>query len=774
MVEHSRHSINTISFTVNNVTQQKEISATDIVCRHIVITGFVQGVGFRPFVFRLANELQIKGYVANNTGQVTIAAESTRETLELFCEQLISQAPVNAKPVIQSMNEIALLNYTDFSIRDSHELNKSDIHILPDLPVCEQCLEELFDKNNRRYLYPFINCTQCGPRYSIISALPYDRKNTSMQSFKLCNDCETEYLAPNNRRFHAEPVVCDACGPVLNYVDDSHSITDNFLALEACIKALKAGKIIAVKGIGGYHLMCDATSSAAITLLRKRKQRADKPFAVLMEQSQIENYVEVTNKEANLLQQSCRPIALLKYNNKDKLASNLAPGINRVGVMLPNSPLQHLLCYYFKKPLVATSANISGEPIITDNKEATKRLANLCDGFLHHNRDIIRPADDAVMLHNTVESQLLRSGRGLAPTELSLPFNLEQPVLAVGGHMKNTIALGWDNRLLISAHNGDLGSLRSYQTFQQAITDLQQLYKVKAEVIVCDAHPGYSSSQWANESGLPVIKTYHHYAHASSLALENPENNQWLIFSWDGIGLGPDGTLWGGETLLGIPGNWQRVASFKTFTLPGGDKTSREPWRIAASLYWQSNIDFDIKNVPANKLNIDELKIIWQKNINCPESSAAGRLFSAAASILGLVSDESFEGHGPMLLEALAEGIQADALSLPLIKDDDGIVRIDWTPLVQMLMDNNLSKVYRARCFHESMAECICQISLPYCEQHNDLTIGLSGGVFQNQLLVGLIRRRLDKYNVSIVMPASIPVNDGGLCVGQIIEHHYQ
>ncbi len=758
--------------------QEKLNHQTDIVCFHIVITGFVQGVGFRPFVFRLANELQIKGFVSNNTGQVTIAAEANRQKLELFRERLLSQAPVNAKPDIQSINEISIVNFEDFSIRQSNELTKSDIHILPDLPVCDQCLEELFDKNNRRYLYPFINCTQCGPRYSIITSLPYDRKNTSMQSFKLCSDCEAEYLESNDRRFHAEPVACETCGPVLNFVDARHNITDNSLALEACIEALNKGKIVAVKGIGGYYLMCDATTSEAITLLRSRKQRADKPFAVLMEKSLLENYVDVTNQEVTLLQQSSRPIVLLKRNSNDKLPNNLAPGINRLGVVLPNSPLQHLICHQFQKPLVATSANISGEPIITDNTEATKRLAKLCDAFLHNDRIIIRPADDPVMIHNNVEPQVLRTGRGLAPTELSLSFKLEQPVLAVGGHMKNTIALAWDNRLVISAHNGDLGSLRSYQTFQQAITDLQQLYQVKAEVVICDAHPGYSSTQWANESGLPVVKTYHHYAHASSLVLENPESSNWIIFSWDGLGLGADGTLWGGETLLGRPGNWQRVVSFKMFRLPGGEKTSRESWRVAASLCWQSDIHFEINNVASNELkpnqiNPEQLKIIWQKNINCPESSAAGRLFSAAASMLGLVDHESFEGHGPMLLEALAETTHADAITLPITKGDD-VDRIDWRPLILMLNDKALTKAYRARCFHETMAECISRISVQYKEEDKNLTIGLSGGVFQNQLLVCLIRQRLEEHKLSIVVSVSTPVNDGGLCAGQIIEYHYQ
>ena len=772
---------------INSIHQQTE-QQVNIVSFHIIVSGFVQGVGFRPFIFRLANELAIKGYVSNNTGLVTIVAEGNKDSLKIFCERLLKQAPANAKPVIQSINETAPACYDNFSIRQSNELNTSDIHILPDLPTCDQCLEELFNQNNRRYLYPFINCTQCGPRNSIITSLPYDRKNTSMQPFKLCSDCEEEYLTPNDRRFHAEPVACENCGPVLNFVDDTHDIYDNALALEASLTALKQGKIIAVKGISGYHLMCDATSTKAIALLRNRKHRPDKPFAVLMQSSQVNHYVAATEQELALLQQHSRPIVLIKNKNSgessDKLPDNLAPGTNRLGIMLASNPLQHLLCHFFQKPLVATSANLSGEPIITGNMDATKRLQNLCDAFLHNNRVIVRPADDPVMLQNNFNPQILRTGRGIAPTEFTLPFTLERPILAVGGHIKNTIALAWKNRMVISANNNDLGNLRSYRTFQQGINDLQQLYQMKAEHIICDAHSGYASTQWASQTGLPVSKIFHHHAHASSLTLESIQNNKqhnynWLIFSWDGIGLGVDDSLWGGETFLGHPGNWQRVASFKSFRLPGGDKTSREAWRVAASLCWHTGIEFDENKKHSRQLNTNQLKIIWQRNMNCPESSAAGRLFSAAASLLGLVEHESFEGHGPMLLEALAETTQqemnpASAITLPMTKDDNGIIRINWQPLVIILKDKSLDTTYRARCFHETLAECISKISVQYNDQFSGLTIGLSGGVFQNQLLVRLIKQRLDKHNINFIIPSSIPVNDGGLCAGQIIEYHYQ
>jgi len=759
-----------------------------LVSVHIIVSGFVQGVGFRPFIFRLANELAIKGYVSNNTGLVTIVAEGKKDLLETFCERLLNQAPANAKPVVQSINEVVPAYYDNFSIEQSNALSAADIHILPDLPACDQCLEELFTKNNRRYLYPFINCTQCGPRNSIISSLPYDRKNTSMQYFKLCRDCEEEYLAPSDRRFHAEPVACENCGPVLNFIDDTHDISDNALALEKCIAALKQGKIVAVKGISGYHLMCDATSTDAIALLRSRKHRPDKPFAVLMQPSEINHYVAATEQELTLLQQNSRPIVLIKIKEScegsDSLPDSLAPGMNRLGIMLASNPLQYLLCHYFQKPLLATSANLSGEPIITDNIDASKRLKNLCDAFLHNNRVIVRPADDPVIVQNNFNPQIIRTGRGISPTEFTLPFTLERPVLAAGGHIKNTIALAWKNRMVISANNNDLGNLRSYQAFQQGINDLQQLYQVKAEHIICDAHPGYASTQWANQAGLPVSKIFHHHAHASSLTLESLANNRqnnhnWLVFTWDGTGLGADGSLWGGETFLGCPGNWQRVVSFKSFRLPGGDKASREAWRMAASLCWHTDIEYDVNNKHPAQLKTEQLNMLWQKNVNCPESSAAGRLFSAAASLLGLVEDESFEGHGPMLLEALAETTQQEmnpssAITLPMTKDDNGVIRIDWQPLVIMLKDNSLNTAYRARCFHETLAECVSRISIQYKNQFSDLVIGLSGGVFQNRLLVRLIKQRLDKHNINFIIPSSVPVNDGGLCVGQIIEYHYQ
>lgn len=740
-----------------------------LVSRQIIVTGFVQGVGFRPFVFHLANELGIKGDVVNNTGQVSINAVASGVVLEQFCERLLNEAPVNARPFIKSVTETDQYHYDDFRISESRALDESEIHILPDLPVCEQCLDELFDQDNRRYHYPFINCTQCGPRHSIITSLPYDRHNTSMQEFELCHDCEKEYRDHGDRRFHAEPVACHECGPVLNYVGPDTTITDNQIALDTCIESLKQGKIVAVKGIAGYHLMCDATSADAIQRLRSRKQRPDKPFAILLEASQLANYVTASAEELALLQGASRPIVILDQSDRCELPDVLAPGMRKLGVMLPFTPLQYLLCRYFKKPLVATSANISGEPIITDNDDASVRLATICDAYLHNDRPVVRPADDPVMVNTKHATQILRTGRGLAPTEITLPFTLDEPVLAVGGHIKNTVCLAWHNRMVVSVHNGDLGALRSYQAFNNAADDLQQLYNIEAKRIVCDAHPGYASSLWATQTGLNVSTVFHHYAHASSLFIDHPQTRDWLVFAWDGVGLGEDGTLWGGETFLGGPGHWQRVASFESFLLPGGEKATRETWRVATSLCWQADMAFS-----SASQDVETLREIWEKEINCPRTSSAGRLFSAAAALIGLVEIESYEGHGPVQLEALAETVQAEAISLPTLEDATGVMRIDWRPIISMLLDELLSKAYRARCFHETMAECISKLSQYYTARHGELAIGFSGGVFQNQLLLRLIRQRLAWHRPGLLLPTTIPVNDGGLCVGQLVENFFQ
>jgi hydrogenase maturation protein HypF len=749
------------------LSEGSSLPSHTIQARHYVLTGHVQGVGFRPFVYRLARETGINGWIENQMGQVMIHAEGSMENLQAFEHGLIGQAPPHSDPLLSETHDAECKHYDNFSIRSSNAAAPPAIRIIADLPACDSCLQELADTGDRRFHYPFINCTSCGPRYTLIRHLPYDRANTTMAEFALCPDCRREYEEPLDRRFHAEPIACPVCGPQLSYRDEHHEINDTGQALAACVQALRLGKIVAVKGVGGYHLMCDACSDEAVKTLRQRKPRPDKPLAVMLVDTQLEEHVETQAMHRQLLLGPVHPITLLTKKPASTLSVFIAPGLHEIGVMLPYSPLHHLLLQSFGGPLVATSANISGEPVLTDNDEVERRIGQVTDACLHHNRPIQRPADDPVYRVIQNKPRPLRLGRGNAPLELTLPFHLDSSLLAVGGHMKNTVALAWDDRIVISPHIGDLDSLRGQQVFAQVIDDLQELYQVKAQHLICDAHPGYSSSRWAQDSGLPVHSVYHHHAHAACLAGEFPEEDRWLVFTWDGVGLGTDQSLWGGEALLGNPAHWQHVASMRPFYLPGGERAGREPWRSAAALCWESGLEWQAP-VPDAELVYQA----WQNKLNSPQSSSVGRLFDAAAALTGLASHASFEGQGPMLLEAVAIQGQGGAIDLPLEKDVTSVWRTDWSPLLPLLANSELSVADRARCFHESLANALLQQAMQLRRTSGTFAVGLSGGVFQNRLLAERVFTLLEDNDFRCYLPEQLPVNDGGLCYGQVIEYH--
>ncbi|MFA5172265.1 MAG: carbamoyltransferase HypF [Sulfuriferula sp.] len=732
---------------------------------HYVVAGRVQGVGFRPFVYRLAQRFGLNGWVQNRQGWVEIHVEGRLQDLAAFSTALLDDAPPLSQPHIRAQMKTALIDAPDFAIRPSVSDAQPDIHVPPDYFTCNDCLAELFDPHDRRYRYPFINCTQCGPRYTLINALPYDRAATSMRDFELCPACRAEYEDPQDRRFHAEPVACPQCGPQLLFQNDRISLNGEG-ASAAAAAALRAGQIVAVKGVGGYHLLCDARSDAVVARLRARKMRPHKPLAVMFpDLVSAQRAAAMTAAEADFLSSPLRPILLLRQHADSGLAMELAPGLTEIGVMLPYSPLHHLLLADFAAPLVVTSANISGEPVLTENTEVETRLAGVADVFLHHDRAIVRPADDPVFRVSAGVPRPLRLGRGCAPLELSLPFALETPLLAVGGHTKNTIALAWERRVVISPHIGDLGSLRSMLVFEQIIADLQKLYNVTASRIVCDAHSGYASSRWARASGLALSTVFHHHAHASALAGEYPEVRDWLVFTWDGVGYGEDGTMWGGEALLGEPGSWERVASMRPFHLPGGDIAGREPWRAAAALSWEIGIDW-----PALPADSELVHTVWQRRINTQQTSAIGRLFDAAAAMTGLIAHASYEGQGPMWLEAATTGNACDVIDLPLSRDEQGVRRSDWAPLVTMLLDMTLSVSQRADLFHTSLAHALLAQVRAVQETHTVQCIGLAGGVFQNRRLTEMVVNLLTAAGLQVKLAQQVPVNDGGISFGQIIE----
>jgi hydrogenase maturation protein HypF len=741
--------------------------------RRLLFTGRVQGVGFRPFVYRLAHELGLDGFVRNLRGDVEVVLHGPLATIEQFGREVLERAPPLARPVIASIADAQSPAERGFRIAASAAALQPQISVPPDFFCCADCLAELARPGDRRHRYAFINCTQCGPRYTLIEALPYDRPNTTMRGFPLCEACRKEYEDPLDRRFHAEPVACPVCGPHLEFVAAvaANPAMDDDSARAAAVAVLRDGRVLAVKGIGGYHLLCDARSEHAVARLRARKHRPDKPLAVLYPwrgadglQAVRECFSLEATAEGALLDPA-RPIVLLRVGAATGLAPNVAPGLGEVGVFLPYSPLHQLLLDDFGGPLVATSGNVSGEPVLTESSEAGARLAQVADAFLHHNRPIVRPADDSVLRVIAGRARPIRLGRGIAPLELPLPRPVSRPVLAVGGHLKATIALAWGGRIVVSPHIGDMGTLRSEQVFAQVAADLQRLYDVQAELVLSDAHPDYATTRWARASGLVHETVQHHRAHASALLTEHGHSTTpAIVFAWDGVGLGDDGTLWGGETFVGTVGHWHRAASLRAFHLPGGDRAGRAPWRSAAAVCWELDQPCPVA-IPD-----PIVRGAWEKRLNSPQSSAAGRLFDAASALILGLGETSFEGQGPMWLEAIARDV-AGFPRLEVRPAASGLLLIDWAPLIEWLLRlPRADAAERAGAVHASLADGIVQVAEQLRQLHGITTVGLTGGVFQNRRLTELAAAALSERGFEVLLPVQVPCNDGGLSYGQVAD----
>jgi hydrogenase maturation protein HypF len=764
--------------------------------RKLILSGQVQGVGFRPFIYRIALENNLTGWVRNCVGIVEVHVQGRSPDLDKFTSDIFEKTPSLARPEIESEEQADIGDFDSFNILQSQAQGAAHISVPADLFLCDDCLAELNDPSDRRYHYPFINCTQCGPRYTLIRSLPYDRANTTMADFEMCPHCQAEYEDPGNRRFHAEPIACPACGPSLEF-HNADETTVKSRALQDAVACLRQGKVVAVKGIGGYHLMCAAGNDVAVSRLRENKPRPHKPLAVMFPAPAVnpfayaEKSVSLSDSDKAFLLQPARPILLVKKNqymerSGHALSEQVAPGLNEVGMMLPYSPLHHLLLDTFGGPLVATSANISGEPVLIHRHEVEKRLAHVADAFLHHDRPIERPADDPVYRTIAGNARPIRTGRGSAPIELTLPFELKQPVLAVGAHMKNVISLAWDNRVVISPHIGEMDTARSLEVFENTIEDLQELYDVKAEQIICDAHPGYTTTRWANKQGMPVHRVFHHHAHASAAYFETRISGHApvkvsamagqpvLVFTWDGVGYGEDGTLWGGETFLGKPGEWQRIASMRPFHLPGGDKAGRQPWRSAAAMCWELGLEFD-HNPEQDPVAYSMLWHAWQQKINAPQTSSVGRMFDAAAALTGVCDMASFEGQGPMLFEALCESQHnnPDHIIENTLYKEDKLLIFDWKSLISAMIDSTLSVSERAWLFHNSLAHSILQQANYVRDKHAVNTVSFSGGVFQNRVLSECAVSLLSENEFRVCLPELIPVNDAGISFGQVIEYGY-
>ena len=735
----------------------------------IHLTGAVQGVGFRPFVYNTAKKFNLNGYVINDTHGVIIEVEGEERDINRFLISLQTEKPPLAHIFSQEIQELPLKGFTDFKIRKSKHRGKKEVFILPDISVCDECLKELDDPENRRYRYPFINCTNCGPRFSIIEKLPYDRPNTTMKQFRMCPECEREYKDPEDRRFHAQPNACPVCGPHITlYSSDKKFITQKEEALEKTVRLLKEGNIIAIKGIGGFHLVCDATNNHALKKLRERKKRGEKPFAVMFRDiNQIKEYAEITDFEEAVILSPERPVVIVRSKKGTDLSPEVAPSLDRIGVFLPYSPLHYLLLNDYKKPLVMTSANLSDEPIVKDNDQAFEKLSVFTDYILVHNRKIKNRVDDSVVRVINKKISFIRRSRGYAPLPVKLPFKLKRKVLAVGGHQKNTIAVGFDDKAFLSQHIGDLQTFDACRNFEEIIESFFSLYDFKPDVVVCDLHPSYFSTKWAKDfsqkNSVSLVQVQHHYSHALSLMAENQIKERIFAVSWDGTGYGDDGNLWGGEFLVCGYEGYERVSHFDYFRLIGGEKAVKEPRRVAISVLF-SIFGENIPDTPCLKAfkekEIDILYKMWEKGLNSPFSSSAGRLFDAVASILGIRQILSYEGQSGMIMENFYDRNVKDFY--PFEIDNT----VSWKPIFEEMIKDISDVSVKVSRFINTLAEVVIRV---YKEKGEGLKIGLTGGVFQNRFLTEKIIRLCEKEKISVVTHKKVPPNDGGISLGQLV-----
>ncbi len=756
---------------------------------HIVIRGAVQGVGFRPFIFRTATELGIKGWVCNSQLGVSIEAESESETLETFLLRIHHEKPSHA--YIQSL-ECSYrdpVGYGSFEIRTSHLHGSPAAFVLPDIATCPDCLEELFDPANHRYRYPFTNCTNCGPRYSIIEALPYDRPHTSMKGFSMCDRCTREYQNPHDRRFHAQPNACPDCGPSLELWDrDGRPLGRENDALSATVGLLRQGSTIAIKGIGGFHLVVDACNEEAVRRLRQRKHREEKPFALMF--PSLDMVMEesiVSPLEARLLESSESPIVLLERANSSDAASSshsrfhlareIAPGNPYLGIMLPYAPLHHLLMSDLGTPVVATSGNLADEPICIDEEEALQRLKGIADAFLVHNRPIVRHIDDSIVRVILNRELVLRRARGYAPLPVSLPTSVPD-LLAVGAHLKSTVATARGNQVFISQHLGDLETVESLRAFEHETRSLQELYHIRPTQVVSDLHPDYLSTAHARESGLPLQTIQHHYAHVTSCMADNALEGTVLGVSWDGTGLGLDGTVWGGEFLLTSPSGFRRVATFRQFKLPGADQAIKEPRRSGFGLLHEilhDSVTDRMDLLPVAEFSEPERAVIGQmirRGFNSPATSSVGRLFDAVASIIGLRQINSFEGQGAMEMEfAIPNPGTEDAYRIPveasLADGNDTVLMLDWESMILAVLedlDRGIHPGIISNKFHNALADSILEVGHRIGERR----IVLTGGCFQNRYLTERTVHVLSQSGFQPYWHQRVPPNDGGISLGQI------
>ncbi|HUV13187.1 MAG TPA: carbamoyltransferase HypF [Acidobacteriota bacterium] len=745
--------------------------------RRLRVNGVVQGVGFRPFVFRLAQSHSLAGFICNSSEGVLIEVEGTEPDLDSFEVCLLEEPPPLARILESNRESIDPVGEGTFLISDTRQDAVASTMISPDVAVCEQCVTELFDPTDRRYRYPFVNCTNCGPRFSIVKSIPYDRPNTSMSVFDLCSECAQEYESPDNRRFHAQPNACHICGPQVELLDHSGKRLKTDRPISAAAKEIASGRILAVKGIGGFHLAVGAYNEEAIRELRRRKGRDEKPFALMAASlRQVEEFCYVSEAEQKLLESSSRPIVLLEAR-ANNLARGIAPGNRYLGFMLPYTPLHHLLLEKPSGPLVMTSGNYSDEPIAIENEEAIKRLGGIADFFLCHNREILQRCDDSVVRVVRGRSRMIRRSRGHAPMPIHMEQGIDEPILACGGELKDTIALGRGNAVFMSQHVGDLDNPAALEFFEDCIKHICSILEIEPKILAHDLHPEYESTKWAvRQEGLQKFGVQHHHAHLAAVIGENGWNDRAIGVILDGTGYGLDGTIWGGEVLVGDAATFERHAWLQPVALPGGEAAIKQPWRMALShlyaAYGDECLNLEIPFVAGlHKVRAGTIIEMIEKGINSPLTSSCGRLFDAVAALLGIRSEVSYEAQAAIELEMRVEPSEKSVYGGAVPSGDvceslalDSLFRA----VVRDLIDSERVEDIAGR-FHRTLVEILMKAVLSAREKHGINTVGLSGGVFQNAVMLDYFLFRLEQEGFSALSHSHVPANDGGLAFGQLV-----
>ena len=733
----------------------------------------VQGVGFRPFVYSRASGRSLNGRVLNNARGVLIDLEGDAAEIEHFVRELESNPPpLSSIESIERLENLIPLDYPDFQIVESDSAGQKLVPISSDVATCDDCLRELFDPRNRRYRYPFINCTNCGPRFTIVESIPYDRANTTMRAFEMCKSCCDEYENPLDRRFHAEPTACEVCGPRLRLLDaHGREICGDVVAI--AIELLRAGQILAIKGIGGFHLACDAFSKDAVARLRSRKFREDKPFALMARSVEaIWPYCRLSPHEMSLLKSAARPIVLLQRKRGTAIPGAVAPGINTLGFMLPYAPLHHLLLESSDRPLVMTSGNVSDEPICFRDDEAKKRLHSIADYFLIHDRPIHIRTDDSVVRSFDDREMVVRRSRGYAPAPVRTAFEFERNLLACGAELKNTFCLARGNSAFVSHHIGDLENVETLRSFTEGIEHYKRLFDIEPEVVAYDLHPEYLSTKFALllDDVAAKIAVQHHHAHVASCMADNMIDGEVIGVAFDGLGFGLDGKLWGGEFFVADFCDAERFAHLENVPLVGGAKAIREPWRLAA-VYLKRTFgnDFPRLDLPFTR-QLDQqrwstLNSMIVAGVNCPETSSMGRLFDAVSGLLTLRSSINYEGQAAIELEGIADTMATDSYNFEMNGNE-----ISAAPVIRKAVADLLDAVpvgqISAR-FHLSLAQLIVNVvERARVERHLNRVV-LSGGVFQNMWLLTRVTQLLRQHDFEVFTHSRVPANDGGISLGQ-------